>query len=50
VITFDSGHYQEISLSEWLATSPTQLLAHDFGVEEEVFAKFPKQQVHIAEG
>ena len=50
VITFDSGHYQEISLSEWLATSPTQLLANNFGVEEEVFAKFPKQQVYIAKG
>lgn len=50
VITFDSGHYQEISLSEWLATSPTQLLANNFGVEEEVFANFPKQQVYIAKG
>lgn len=50
VLTFDSGHYQEISLSEWLATSPTQLLANNFGVEEEVFAKFPKQQVFIAKG
>jgi len=48
VITFDSGHYQEISLSEWLATSPTQLLANNFGVEEQVFANFPKQQVYIA--
>ena len=50
MITFDSGHYQEISLSEWLATSPTQLLANNFGVEEQVFANFPKQQVYIAKG
>jgi oxalate decarboxylase len=48
VLTFDSGNYQEISISEWIATSPPHLLANNFGVDESVFRNFPKQQVYIA--
>jgi oxalate decarboxylase len=48
VLTFDNGHYQEISISEWVATSPPHLLANNFGVEEAVFANFPKKTVYIA--
>ncbi len=48
VLTFDNGHYQEISISEWIATSPPHLLANNFGVEESVFQNFPKKQVYIA--
>ena len=48
VLTFDNGHYQEISISEWVATSPPHLLANNFGVEEAVFANFPKKGVYIA--
>jgi oxalate decarboxylase len=50
VLSFDSGEYQEISLSQWLSTTPRHLLANNFGVEEEVFARFPKSQVYIAAG
>ncbi|MGB8841374.1 MAG: cupin domain-containing protein [Aliidongia sp.] len=50
VLTFDNGHYQEISISEWIATSPPHLLANNFGVEEAVFANFPKKTVYIAKG
>jgi len=48
VLTFDNGHYQEISISEWIATSPPHLLANNFGVDESVFANFPKKKVYIA--
>ncbi len=48
VVTFDNGVYQEISISEWVATSPAYLLANNFGVEEAVFANFPKKKVYIA--
>ena len=50
VLTFDSGHYQEISISEWIATSPPHLLANNFGVDESVFANFPKKQGLYREG
>jgi oxalate decarboxylase len=50
VLTFDNGEYQEISLSQWLATTPSHLLANNFGVDERVFASFPKSQVYIAAG
>jgi oxalate decarboxylase len=42
VITFDSGEYQEISLSAWMAASPSYLLANNFGVPASTFKNFPK--------
>ncbi len=48
VLTFDNGQYEEISISNWLATSPAHLLANNFGVDEAVFADFPKGPVVIA--
>jgi oxalate decarboxylase len=43
VITFDSGHYEEISLTDWMAASPAYLLANNFGVPAETFTQFPKK-------
>jgi oxalate decarboxylase len=42
VLIFNSGSYQEIALTTWLATNPRQLLAANFGVAEEVVARFPR--------
>jgi oxalate decarboxylase len=47
VITFDSGEFQEISLSDWMAASPNYLLANNFGVSDDAFDKFPKSSQHI---
>ena len=49
LLAFNSGHYQEISLSGWIASNPGLLVATNLGVPESVIAKFPKQTVFIAE-
>ena len=43
VVTFDSGTYQEISLSQLLAASPRYLLSNNFGVPEVTFAGFSEK-------
>ena len=47
VLVFNSPVYEEISLTGWLAASPPKLLATNFGVPEEVFARFPKDKEFI---
>jgi oxalate decarboxylase len=47
LITFNSGHYQEISLSEWLASNPTQLLATNFEISESLAERFPREERFI---
>lgn len=42
LIVLDSGDYQEISLSEWMASNPTDLLQTNFGVPKTVFQAFPR--------
>jgi len=48
VILFNNPHYEEISLSQWLASNPAALLAQNFGVTEEVIDKLPKAALGIA--
>jgi oxalate decarboxylase len=43
LVLFNSGTYQEIALSSWLASNPTQLVADHFGIEPSVVEKFPKK-------
>jgi oxalate decarboxylase len=40
VVTLDSGHYEEISLTDWVAASPLHLLANNFGVPADTFKNF----------
>jgi oxalate decarboxylase len=47
VILFNNPHYEEISLSQWLASNPAALLAENFGVTEEVIDKLPKAALGI---
>lgn len=42
LLVFNSGHYQEISLAEWLSSNPAQLLATNLNLPLEVVRKFPK--------
>lgn len=47
LIAFNTGHYEAIDLSTWIAGNPDYLLASHFQVPEAVVARLPKQQVFI---
>jgi oxalate decarboxylase len=49
LVAFDSGEYQEISLSMWLASNPTRLVADNFKISDDVAAKLPDHRVFIAQ-
>jgi oxalate decarboxylase len=48
LIGFNSGIYEEIDLTEWMAGNPIDVLATNFGKPAELFEKFPKRDVFIA--
>ena len=48
LIAFDSGQYQEIGLSTWLASNPTALVADNFKVPDDVVAQLPDHKIFIA--
>ena len=48
VFAFDSGEYQEISIAEWLAATPTSVLAANFGAPEALFSRFPDRSRFIS--
>ena len=48
LIAFNTGHYQAIDVSQWIASNPTYLLAANFSKPEALFEKFPKERVFIA--
>jgi oxalate decarboxylase len=48
LIAFNTGHYQAIDLSQWLASNPDYLLAANFGVPQSVIEKLPRHRVFIA--
>lgn len=47
LIAFNTGHYEAVDLSTWMASNPTYLLADHFGKSKAVFEKFPKKRVFI---
>ncbi|HWZ40838.1 MAG TPA: oxalate decarboxylase family bicupin [Bradyrhizobium sp.] len=53
VICFDDGHASEFNtllLSDWIAHTPPELLAKNFGVPAETFAKIPLHNLWIFQG
>jgi oxalate decarboxylase len=48
LIAFNTGHYQAIDLSQWIAGNPTYLLSAHFGRPEALFEKFPRGRVFIS--
>jgi oxalate decarboxylase len=48
LIGFNTGIYQKIDLSEWIAGNPTEVLATNFGKPASLFEKFPRKDVFIA--
>jgi hypothetical protein len=47
LIGFNSGIYEDIDLSEWIAGNPPDVLATNFGKPAAVFDKFPHKDVFI---
>jgi oxalate decarboxylase len=47
LIGFNSGIYEEIDLSEWIAGNPPDVLATNFGKPASLFQKFPKKDVFL---
>jgi oxalate decarboxylase len=48
LIAFDSGDYEEISLSTWLASNPLALVADHFNLPDAVAEKLPDHRVFVA--
>jgi oxalate decarboxylase len=47
LIVFNSGHYQTINLSQWLAGNPPDVLATNFAQDAALFDKFPHRDVFM---
>ena len=50
LIGFNTGNYEAIDLSQWIAGNPADVLATNFSKPTSLFEKFPKQDVFIAPG
>jgi len=50
LVGFNSGVYEEIDLSEWIASNPPDVLATNFGKSASLFDKFPHKDVFITGG
>lgn len=48
LLAFNTGYYQAIDLSQWIAGTPAYLLADHFGIPASVFEKFPKERAFIS--
>jgi oxalate decarboxylase len=48
LIAFNTGHYQAIDLSQWLAANPDYVLQTNFNQPEAVIARLPRKHVFIA--
>ncbi|HVX10505.1 MAG TPA: cupin domain-containing protein [Pirellulales bacterium] len=49
LIGFNTGVYQAIDLSQWIAGNPLDVLATNFGKQADLFEKFPRRDVFIAD-
>ncbi|AWX58298.1 cupin domain-containing protein [Brevibacillus brevis] len=50
LLVFDDGHFSDLntlSISDWFAHTPTDVLSANFGVPEPAFADIPGKQVYI---
>jgi hypothetical protein len=48
LIGFNTGIYQAIDLSAWIAGNPLDVLATNFGKPASLFEKFPRKDVFIS--
>jgi oxalate decarboxylase len=49
LIGFNTGHYQAVDLSSWIAGNPGQVLSTNFSKPESLFDRFPHETVFIAD-
>jgi oxalate decarboxylase len=49
LIGFNSGIYEDIDLTEWIAANPPDVLATNFGKPAALFEKFPHKDVFISD-
>ena len=47
LIGFNTGIYEAIDLSQWIAGNPADVLATNFGKPAELFEKFPPRDVFV---
>ena len=47
LIGFNTGHYQAIDLSQWIAGNPADILATNFAQDPTLFDRFPKRDVFL---
>jgi oxalate decarboxylase len=53
ILIFDNGYFSEFgtfSITDWIGHVPKSLLAKNFGLPEETFDRFPRQEVYFARG
>ncbi|KQL49549.1 oxalate decarboxylase [Brevibacillus choshinensis] len=53
LLVFDDGHFSDLntlSISDWSAHTPRDVLSDNFGVPESAFADIPPNQVYIFQG
>jgi oxalate decarboxylase len=48
LIGFNTGHYEAIDLSMWIAGNPLDVLATNFGQTGSLFERFPRHRVFIS--
>jgi oxalate decarboxylase len=48
LITLNTGHYEAIDLSQWIAANPAEVLATNFSQPASLFEKFPRSDVFVA--
>ena len=48
LIGLNTGNYQAIDLSQWIASNPGYLLGDHFGKPAAVFENFPKERAFIS--
>ena len=49
LIGFNTGVYEAIDLSQWIAANPADVLATNFGQPPALFEKFPRRDVFIVD-
>ncbi len=49
LLVFNAGTYEDIDLTSWIASNPSQLVATNLGLPESLVTKFPKQTVFITD-
>lgn len=50
LIVFNSGTYEEISLSSWLSSNPDELVSANLNLPRDIVKKFPEKEAFILSG